>query len=101
LEREVTTLAVAKLAATNREQALRDASFEKRLQIAMDVTQETLGVVVPWRAAERKILSWYRIRSDIAHGRPPSQLVNVPAVIFQAEEIAATLQQVKQALGLA
>jgi len=78
---------------------MRDASFERRWRVAIQVAEETLGVDVRWKGKEREILSWYEIRNFIAHGELPTQLADVPTVLYQANEVAATLDDVHRALA--
>jgi hypothetical protein len=94
LEHQITLLACAREADVNRKTAMRDAKFKDRWQAAAKVAGETLGRPCPWEAARQVVLSWYDIRSDIAHGRSPSQFVDVPPILGQAREIATTLDQV-------
>jgi hypothetical protein len=98
-ENQVTSLACARLATDNRKTAMRDADFEKRWDASVKVALEVLAIAVPWGTTKPVILSWYTIRSDIAHGRPPSQLADVPTVLYRADEIAATLDLVVARLG--
>ena len=98
LERQLTLLASARLA-TDRRDAMRDTSFERRWQVSIQVAEETLGVDVRWKGKERDILSWYKIRNFIAHGEPLTQLADVPTVLYQANEVAATLDEVNRALA--
>lgn len=99
LENQVTSLACARLIDDVRGTAMRSAAFEKRWDSAAKVAREVLGAAAQWEAVRAIILSWYRIRSDIAHGRAPSQLADVPAVLGRADEIATTLDRVTQALA--
>jgi len=46
-----------------------------------------------------EILSWYKIRNFVAHGEPPTQLADVPTVLYQANEVAGTLDDVNHALA--
>ncbi len=101
LENQVTSLACARLIAEDRRTAMRGADLEKRWDAAVKVAQEILRIGVPWESARPIILSWYTIRNDIAHGRPPSQLADVPTVLYRADEIAATFDQVVVALNVA
>ncbi|WP_454648667.1 hypothetical protein [Bradyrhizobium liaoningense] len=94
LESQITSLASARLPDEKRRVAMRAADFEKRWDTAVKVAEETLSGSVPWREARLLVLSWYKIRSDIAHGQSPSALADVPKVINQADEIAATLNAV-------
>jgi hypothetical protein len=99
LENQVTTLACARLGRDARGTAMREAAFEKRWDVAVTVAREILGAAAQWETTRAIILSWYRIRSDIAHGRAPSQLADVPAVLAQADQIASTLEQVSTRLA--
>jgi hypothetical protein len=99
LERQVTLLASARLADAGRREAMREASFEKRWQASIQVANEILGIEIPWRTAERVIFSWYSIRNLIAHGQSPTQLADVPSVLYRADDVAATLAEVARVLG--
>jgi len=77
---------------------MREASFERRWQTSIQVAEETLGTDVGWKSKEREILSWYKIRNFIAHGEALTQLADVPAVLYQANELAGTLDDVTRAL---
>jgi hypothetical protein len=99
LENQVTSLACARLAAKDRRTRMRDADFQKRWEAAVKVAGEILNTAAPWETAWPIVLSWYKIRSDIAHGRSPSQLADVPTVLYQAREIAATFDHVVTALN--
>lgn len=99
LENQITSLACARLASEERRVAMREADFERRWDSAVRVAKEVLGAVVSWQSARSNVLSWYKIRSDIAHGRPPSQFANVPPVLYQADEIATTRERVAAALN--
>jgi len=98
LEHHVTTLASARLADEARRTAMRGEKFAKRWEVAIKVAGEVLKEAVPWEQEERVVLSWYTIRSDIAHGRSPSELVNVPLVLHCADQVAATLDSVLKKL---
>jgi hypothetical protein len=98
LENQVTSLACARLASHDRRTAMRDAGFEHRWESAVRVASETVGIGLPWQAAQPIVLSWYKIRSDIAHGRSPSRLADIPTVLYQADKIAATYDEVIAAL---
>jgi hypothetical protein len=78
---------------------MRDANFEKRWDIAVTIADEIIGSSVSWGAARPIILSWYKIRSEIAHGRAPSQLADIPTVLYRADEIAVTFDRVVLALN--
>lgn len=99
LENQITSLACARLTAEDRRTAMRDAAFEKRWDAAIKVAQEILKTDVPWESARPIVLSWYTIRNDVAHGRPPSQLADVPTVLYRADKIAATFDHVVIALN--
>lgn len=99
LENQVTSLACARLTAEDRRTAMRNADFERRFDTAVAVAREILETTVAWDAARPIVLSWYTIRSDIVHGRPPSQFADVPTVLYRADEIAATFDQVVIALN--
>jgi hypothetical protein len=99
LESQITMLACARLANPDRRDAMRDADFEKRWDAAVKVARETLDAIVTWNAARPIVLSWYKIRSDIAHGRSPSTLADVPPILYQADDVAATLDRVNAKLS--
>ena len=100
LEKHVTLLACARLAEEVRRNSMRDAPFDRRWQTSVTVAEEILQINVLWKAAEREVASWYKIRSAIAHGQSPSQLADVPRVLYRADEIAATLEEVTRVLDL-
>ena len=99
LERQITLLASATLVDAGRRDAMREASFEKRWQASIQVANEILETEIPWRTAERMIFSWYSIRNLIAHGQSPTQLADVPTVLYRADDVAVTLAQVTRGLG--
>jgi hypothetical protein len=99
LENHLTSLACARLNDDARETAMRGAAFERRWDAAARVASETLGVAPQWQTLRAIILSWYRIRSDIAYGRAPSQLADIPTVLDRADEIATTSDRVAQSLA--
>jgi hypothetical protein len=99
LEVQVTSLACARSEREDRKAAMRGRKFEDRWDAAAKVAEETLKLAVPWARTRAEVLSWYNIRSDIAHGRPPTQLADVPSVLYRADEIATTLRKVASALG--
>ena len=99
LEKQITSLACARLADADRQAAMRDADFQKRWRTSIQVAEETLGIDVEWSTTERTISSWYRIRNLIAHGQSPTQLADVPTILFQADKVAETLEQVTQQLN--
>jgi hypothetical protein len=94
LENQITSLACARLTVEDRRAAMRGTDFEKRWEAAIKVAQEVLKATPSWATALPLVLSWYKIRSDISHGRSPSQLADVPAVLYRADEIATTCEQV-------
>jgi hypothetical protein len=75
---------------------MRGATFDRRLESAVKVAREVLGAAPQWAADARlsTIRSWYAIRSEIAHGDPPTQLFDVPSVVYLADDIATTLDRV-------
>ena len=99
LESQINSLASARLPDENRRIAMRAADFEKRWDTALKVAEEILGNPISWREARPLVLSWYKIRSDIAHGQSPSALADVPKVINQADEVAGILDAVLSKLG--
>ena len=96
LEKKITLLASARLAAPEQRTGMRNAGFDRRLESAVKVAREVLGTAPEWASSEilSTIKSWYDIRNDIAHGDPPTQLFDVPPVIYLADAIAATLDDV-------
>ena len=100
LESHVTSLACAREAAEDRRLAMRGADFENRWDVAAKIARETLGAKPTWETEKTVVLSWYKIRSDIAHGRSPSQLADIPAVLYRADEIATTFDQIALLLKL-
>jgi hypothetical protein len=100
LENQTTSLACARLSDDARGTAMRNASFEKRWDVAATLAKETLGAAAPWEAERAIVLSWYRIRSDIAHGRAPSQLADVPDVLDLADQVALTFDRVAAVLAM-
>jgi hypothetical protein len=98
LENQVTSLACARLGDEVRGVAMRNAAFEKRWDVAAMVGKEILGAAVQWEMERAVVPSWYRIRSDIAHGRAPSQLADIPDVLEQADKIALTFDRVAAVL---
>jgi hypothetical protein len=99
LENQVTSLACARQTGTDRKIAMRDSSFEKRWDAAVAVARDTLGTELPWEATKREVLSWYTIRNDVAHGRSPLTLADVPTVLYRAEAVATTSDQIIGALN--
>ena len=99
LEVQVTSLACARLNTNDRRIAMRGSKFDDRWDAATKVAEEILRSAVPWAPTRAEVLSWYQIRSDIAHGRSPTQLADVPSVLYRANEIATTFEQVVTALG--
>lgn len=99
LENQITSLACARLAVDDRRAEMRGADFEKRWEAALKVAREILETAIPWETARSVVLSWYTIRSDIAHGRAPSQMADIPTVLYRADEIAETFAQVVIALN--
>jgi hypothetical protein len=100
LEKHVTLLACIRLADAARRTSMRDAPFDRRWLTSVTIAEEILQKDVSWKAAEREVGSWYKIRSAIAHGQSPSQLADVPRVLYRADEIAATLEEVTRELDV-
>jgi hypothetical protein len=94
LERHVTSLACARCAQEARRTAMRGADFGRRWDVAAKVGHEILNTDIAWDAHKGEVLSWYKIRSDIAHGRLQLAQVDVPAIIYRADEIATTFDEV-------
>jgi hypothetical protein len=101
LERKITLLASARQATADQRAAMRGAAFDKRLESAVKVAREMLRTDPEWASGERQsiIRNWYAIRSEIAHGDPPTQLFDVPPVIYLADDIAATLDRVMRIIS--
>jgi hypothetical protein len=99
LENQVTSLACGRIDAADRKTAMRDASFERRWDAAVSLAKDVLRSPPPWAVARSAVLSWYKIRSDIAHGQAPSELADVPTIIYQADEIAQTFELIKATLN--
>ncbi len=99
LEYHITSIACARLTGEDRRIAMRSADFGRRWDVAAKLARETLATEVPWERSRPLVLNWYAIRSDITHGRPPSQLADVPTVVHQADQIAATHDQVVRTLN--
>lgn len=97
LEKKITLLASARLSVAGPRAAMREAGFDKRLESAIKVAREALGIAPEWGSGARlsNIKSWYAIRNEIAHGDSPTQLFDVPPVIYLADAIAATLDEVE------
>jgi len=100
LEKKITLLASSRQTTAGQRTAMRGAAFDRRLESAVKVAREVLGIESEWAsaAAVSTIRNWYDIRGEIAHGDPPTQLVDVPPVIFLANDVATTLEQVTRAL---
>ena len=81
---------------------MRSAAFDKRLESAIKVAHEVLGSDPEWASGETisTIRSWYAIRNEIAHGDSPTQLIDVPPVIYLADAIATTFEQVMRSSPL-
>ena len=79
---------------------MRTAGFDKRLESAIRIVREVLGSDPEWasRTQLTTITNWYAIRNEIAYGDPPTQLVDVPPVIYLADAIGTTLERVIDAL---
>jgi hypothetical protein len=100
LEKKITLLASARQATADQRTAMRGAPFDKRLESAVKVAREGLGTDPEWASGARlsTIRNWYDIRSEIAHGDPPTQLVDVSPVIYLADDIATTLERVTRTM---
>jgi hypothetical protein len=94
LEKKITLLASARQSAADQRMAMRDAGFDKRLASAVKIAREVLGTDPKWAEDAAMIMNWYSIRNEIAHGDPPTRLVDVPPVIYLADAIATTLERV-------
>jgi hypothetical protein len=94
LEKKVTLLASARQTSADQRIAMRSAAFDKRLEAAVKVAREVIGTEPKWASQLSLIRNWYDIRNEIAHGDPPTQLVDVPPVIYLADDTATTLEQV-------
>jgi hypothetical protein len=80
---------------------MRSADFDKRLESALKVAREVLGTDPGWASGgtPSTIKNWYDIRNEIAHGDPPTQLFDVPPVIYLADDIATTLERVMHTIS--
>jgi hypothetical protein len=101
LERQMNLLAVARQNDEDRRTAMRNAPFERRLEAATRVATESIGAArtADIVSAHERILGWYEIRNQIAHGEPPTSLLDVVALLRQAAAISALLSEVQVALG--
>ncbi len=97
LEKQVTQLASARLPSDDAKRGMRDAKFEKRWDAAVKVAEEELGAAPSWASSRALVLSWYKIRSDIAHGDAPSGLSDIPPVIDIANDVSTALESVRSA----
>lgn len=100
LENQITLLASARLGTEDRRIAMRAAEFGKRWDAGVLLAREILAAEVSWITARPIVLSWYTIRSDIVHGRSPSQLADIMTVLYRADDIASTLAQVRATLTM-
>ena len=98
LENQVTSLASANLTDGNCRAFMREAKFEQRWDAAAKVA-ETTGTAIPWGKDRSIVLSWYKIWSDIAHGRSPSLLADIVPILTTANQIAATFDDVRRSLN--
>lgn len=100
LEKRVTSLASARQATADQRTAMRDAAFDRRLESAVKVAREVLRDEPQWALAGQlsEIRSWYVVRNEIAHGDSPTRLFDVPPVIYRANAIALTFDQVVGAI---
>jgi len=79
---------------------MRGAGFDERLEAAIKIVREVLGEEPEW-ASQTELLTirnWYAIRNEIAHGDPPTQLFDVPPVIYLADAIGTALERVLGAI---
>jgi hypothetical protein len=99
LEKRITLLASSRQSTVN-QRTMRGTAFDKRLESAVKVAREVLGIEPQWAstATVSTIRNWYNIRSEIAHGDSPAQLFDVPPVMYLADDVATTLEQVTLAL---
>jgi hypothetical protein len=81
LEKRITDLAIHKAKRQNEKSALRDAKFEKRLEIALRDQPDL----------RREIEDWYSVRSDPAHCTGIASGYDIGAVLTRAREIDALL----------
>jgi len=77
LENRITTLAIQKEQQETRKNALRDAKFEKRLEIALRGHADL----------KNEIEDWYAVRNDVAHGRGIADGYDIGAVLSKARAI--------------
>jgi hypothetical protein len=86
LERRITDLAVQKMKREEEKTALRDARFERRLEIALgDDHKLRLGVE-----------EWYSVRSDVVHGERIAATYHVARVLARARQIEALLDRISR-----
>jgi hypothetical protein len=101
LEKKITSLASVRLKTAEQRAALRSVSFDKRLESAVKIAREILGNEPEWAVGPgvSTIRNWYAIRNEIAHGDSPTQVVDVPPVIYLANAVATTLDRVVRAIS--
>jgi hypothetical protein len=100
LEKKITQLASVRQSTASQRTAMRGAAFDRRLESAVKVAREVLGIDPEWASGTNQstIRNWYAIRNEIAHGDSPTQLFDVPPVIYLADDIAATLERIVQTI---
>jgi len=81
LERRITDIAVHKVNGPKHQRALRDAPFEKRLEIALRGQPDLI----------EQIEDWYAVRNDPAHGQHIASGYDIPEVLARAREVDAIL----------
>jgi hypothetical protein len=84
LERCITDLAVYNVKRVEAKTALRDAKFERRLEIALRDD----------RGFRDRIEGWYSVRSDVVHGQDIAAAYDVGAVLATARQIEALLDRI-------
>jgi hypothetical protein len=77
LENRITILAVQKVQQVAKKNALRDAKFEKRLEIALREHADL----------KSEIEDWYVVRSDVAHGGGIAAGYDIGAVLTKTRAI--------------
>jgi len=99
LEREITSLFLARRPDAETFGRARRLDFPKRLATACEIAQNVLGEAPVWAVTAKEIESWYEIRSDVAHGEAPAESFDVFKVIERANEVATTRERVAQTLA--
>jgi hypothetical protein len=86
LERRITDLAVQKMKREEEKTALRDARFERRLEIALrDDHKLRLGIE-----------EWNSVRGDVVHSERIAATYHVARVLARARQIEALLDRISR-----